>query len=220
MRLSPARFDRMLRDLGQRVSWRRAAPCPCRDPNTGQGRYGCLRCRGLGTIWGDPIPAWTGLSGMKLAREYAAFGRWESGDVVLTIPGASPLFAAGEHDRILMMDSSEPFQLVLTHDGTDAPACVRDGLVVQIDRCFWLGAGDAIVEGDAPVAAPDGTLSWAAGANAPEPGQQFSIVGRRRPEYFLLIELPQDRAHHGGLPLPRRVAARRFQLFGNIGPRT
>lgn len=217
MRLSPARFDRMLRQMGQKVSWRRAAPCPCRDPVSGQARYGCKRCRNLGTLWADAVPAWTGLAGMKIAREYAAFGRWESGDVILTIPGASPLFSAGEHDRILMLDSSEPFQLVLKRE---AATRVKEGVVSQVDRCFWLGQGDAIVEGDAPAAAADGTLTWAPDALAPEPGQQFSLVGRRRPEYFIIGELPQDRAHFGGLPLPRRVQARRFGLFGNTGKPT
>lgn len=217
MRLSPARFDRMLREMGQAVSWRRSAPCPCRDPKSGQGKYGCKRCRSLGTLWSDALPAWTGLSGLRVAREYAAFGRWESGDAILTIPGASPMFAAGEHDRILMTDSTEPFQLVLKRDA--APR-VKDGRVSQIDRCFWLNAAEELVEGDIPSAGEDGLLTWGATANAPDPGKQFTLVGRRHPEYFILGDLPQDRAHFGGLPLPRRVQARRFQLFGNIGQPT
>lgn len=224
MRLNPARFNRLLRrparpgggGLGQGVEWRRSAPCPCRDRSSGSAKPRCKRCRGLGAIWGDPVPAWTGLSSLKVAREYAAFGRWESGDTVLTVPGDSPLSAMGEHDRILMLDSTEPFQLVMKRE---AGLRVRDGRLVSLDRCFCLGADDALVELDPPVWDDDGTLEWAPGDLAPDPGQQFTLTGRRHPEFFMLGELPQDRAHQGGSALPRRIAVRRFQLFGNIGGR-
>ena len=218
MRLSPARFNRLARQAGQDVQWRQAAPCPCVDPNTGSPRYGCPVCRNLGTLWGAPIPAWTALAGMRVAREYAAFGRWESGDVALSIPGDSPLWAAGEHDRVLMLDSSEPFQVVLTRDGTER---VSNGVVSQVDRCFWIPEGAAaVVEGAVPTVSATGSPSWAAGATQPDPGQQYTLVGRRHPEFFVMGDLPQDRAHFGGLPLPRRCQVRRFDLFGRVGVAT
>lgn len=217
MRLNPAAFNRLLRNVGQDVSWRRSSPCPCRDRSSGAAKMRCKRCRGLGTLWAEPVPAHTGLSSLKVAREYAAFGRWESGDAIFTVPGNSPLFACGEHDRILMVNSTEPFQLVLKRE---AETRVRDGKVVSLDRCFSLGADDALVELDVPAWEDDGTLFWDTGELGPDPGQQFTLTGRRQPEYFILGDLPQDRAHHGGLPLPRRVAVRRFQLFGNTGRAT
>lgn len=221
MLLSPARFNRMLGKKAQGVEWRRAAPCPCRQGPMGQAKYGCKACRSLGTLWGPPQPAWTALAGMKVAREYAAFGQWESGDVVFTIPSASPLWNAGEHDRVLMTDSTEPFQLVLKR-GDPVNGRVREGRVTEVHRCFRLGAADAITECALPdVDAEDGSLSWPDPAgDAPDPGTQFTLTGRRHPEYFLLGELPQDRAHQRGAALPRRVALRRFQLFANVGAKT
>lgn len=208
--LTPARFNRLLRRMGQRVRWRRAAACPCRDPHSGQARPTCPVCEGRGVMWGQPRDAWTGLSSMKVAREWAEFGEFTSGDVILTIPSDSPLYGCGEHDRIVMADSSEPFSAILTRGENDrltVPA-------LRLERVFWLNdAGDAVVEGAIPSVAPDGTLGWASGGAPPE-GRQYTVQGRRHQEYFVFKDLPQDRAHYGGRDLPRRVAARRFDLFG------
>lgn len=210
-RLSPAIFDRQLREMGQAVSWRRASACPCRDPFSGAPEQGCPNCEGRGTVWGAATPAWTGVSGMKIRRQYADFGRWEDGDVLLTVPGASPLWAAAEHDRILMLQSSEPFSAVLTRDGTERLRFP----VASLDRCTWRRPGDkALVDAAPPRVAADGTLSWADPARAPDPGEQFALTGRKRPEFYVFQEMPIDRSHFGGLALPRRLAARRFDLFG------
>lgn len=212
MPLSPGRFNGLLRQMGQQVLWRRAALCPCRsiDSGTGAARLGCRQCRGKGTLWAAAAPAWTGFQAMKPSREAADFGRWESGDVILTVPGASPLHAAGEHDQVVMTQGSEPFQLVLERDGDERLTFP----VVQVDRCLWLRPDEELVESTPPAVAEDGTLSWPDPATAPEPGVQFTITGRRRPVYFVWKELPQDRGHFGGLALPRRIHARRFDLFG------
>lgn len=211
MQLSPARFNGLLRNLGQQVAWQRASLCPCHDEYSGSARAGCPACNGRGSLWAAPVAAWAGMTGMRQAREWAAFGQWESGDVVLSVPSDSPLYAAGEYDRVVMVNSSEPFSLARTRDGSDKLAFA----VVQVDRVFWLNPGDsAIVEGGIPTVAADGTLTWADPAGAPDPGVQYSITGRRRPEYFVFKDLPQDRAHHSGAALPRRMVLRRFDLFG------
>lgn len=241
MQLSPARFNRLLKPpggLGQRVTWRPAYACPCRDPHSGAARQGCLQCAGRGVIWAAPKKAWTGLSGMKVAREWAQFGLWESGDVVLSIPSDSPLYAAGEHDRITMDDSSEPFsnlftdkvarpeptgdQLAPTVDDDDmladgwTPVTVKIGFApISISRIIWKDPGtEALVEGAIPAVTGSDSLTWLHPDGCPPVGVQVSMTGRRKLEYFLFKELPQDRAHHGGAALPRRVAARRFDLFG------
>jgi WD40 repeat protein len=59
--------------------------------------------------------------------------------------------------------------------------------------------------------AENGAITWAV---APPIGAQFSMIGRAHPEFFLFKDLPQDRAHHGGATLPRRVVLRRWDLFG------
>jgi hypothetical protein len=85
-------------------------------------------------------------------------------------------------------------------------------VIIAIERVFWIGSGDVLVEGNIPAIGADGTLTWADGA--PPPNTTYSITGRRRPEFFCFNEIPADRPLHFGEPLPRRVVLRRFDLFG------
>ena len=211
--LSPDRFNAVLnaeQGAGQHMLWRRAAVCPCRDPISGAAVQACVTCAGKGVTWAAAVRAWAGAASMKVMREWAQFGLWESGDVVVSIPSDSPLYAAGEQDRVTMTDSSEPFSVVLS-----APSVgPLPFIAFQVDRAFWLDTGLNIVNAPAlPSIAADGSLAWPTGA-APAAGAQFSLSGRKRPEYYLFRDLPQDRAHFGGTPLPRRVALRKFDLFG------
>ena len=213
MRLSPGRFNRLLGSdqggLGQAVTWRRASFCPCRAVYSGAAEPDCPLCQGRGTLWAVPVAAWTGLAGMKQTREWAAFGEWQSGDVVLSIPSDSPLYAAGENDRVLMTQSSEAFSTGLTRGVKDQPPF----MVVEVTEVFWRDpATKARVNGALPSVAPDNTLTWASGG--PPDGVQYSVSGRCRPEYYIFRDLVQDRAHSGGLALPRKTVARRFDLMG------
>lgn len=211
--LSPGRFNALLNPdsgMGQHMSWRRAAFCPCRDLLSGSPTLGCPACAARGVIWGTSVPAWAGITGMKASREWAANTLWESGDVVVSIPEASPLFGAGENDRVLMKDASEPFSVAITPDQT-GPLAFN---AFEIDRAFWLDTNGAIVGAPSlPSVAPDGSLIWNTGA-APPGGTQFSLTGRKRPEYFVFRDFPRDRSHFGGLRLPRMVILRKFDLMG------
>lgn len=197
--------------LGQRVSWRRGWPCPCRNPKTLAARRDCARCQGNGWFWSQPEPGtpWTGLAGMKVAREWATFSEWQSGDVILSIPEASPLWMVGEMDRIVFTDSSQPFKELLQRGRSDR---IR-GTIESIERVFYVDALTQDIE-ECPIPPWNalGELDWAGISGAP-PGE-YSITGRRRPEYFIYKEMPQERAHHAGMPLPRRVVARKWDLFG------
>ncbi len=212
MTLSVARFNRQLQRIGQDMDWRRAAMCPCRDPESGAARKGCPVCRSAGVIWSPAVGSRAGVSGMKVQREWASFGEFASGDVVVSVGSDTPLYACGENDRVIFTDSSAPFDLVLTQG--DGQERVRQP-VVAFDRCFWLSDDNqSIVPGDLPMQGADGFLSWAAGAAAPPPERQYTVTGRARPEYFMFKDLGQDRAHYGGLALPRKLVLRKFDLFG------
>lgn len=235
MRLSAQRFNAAARAPSQSVLWRQSNSCPCRDPFSGAARQGCLQCAGKGVLWQPAQPAWAVLAGMKVAKEWAAFGLWESGDVVVSIPSDSPLYDAGPNDRVLLLNSTEPFDSILAHTGSET----LPGQLVSVERVFWLDANQNIIQGALPTQNADGTLSWASGGDqtglATETGEvieteggqalggtygappletQYTICGRRNPEYFVFKDLPQDRAHFGGAKLPRRVSLRRFDLFG------
>jgi hypothetical protein len=240
MVMSVARFNTMLRDVGQDVSWRRSSLCPCRDRASGAAVPGCPVCGGRGVTWQAPTAAWAGMTGVKAAREWAAFGLWESGDVVMTVPSDSPFYEAGEFDRCVLLESTEPFQEILVRGENDViPSPVR-----SIDRVFWLDpTGAAEIDGSIPAQAadlslfwfglyltwPDGVgqvqvtfptgagelpIAWPNDGAAPPVGTQYCVRGRRHPEYFLFKDFPQDRAHYGGLTLPRRTVMRKFDLFG------
>jgi hypothetical protein len=218
MRLSPAKFNALLAPSGQGMSqvvmWRKSFRCPCVNAVSGQAKQNCPSCGARGVIWNAAIRAWTGLSSMSIARAWAAFGQWEAGDVVVTIPSDSPFYAAAEFDRVLMTDSTEPFSVILTRSGTERVV----GLVTVIDSIVWLDPiTQTVVQGALPLLNADGSYAWEDPTTAPPTAIQYTVTGRRNPEYFVYKNLPQDRAHFGGLPLPRRVALRRFDLFGRAG---
>jgi len=207
---SVQRFNGFLAGIGQDMAWRPASRCPCRSGISGAPKLGCPICNAKGWFWTPAVTACrAGLSGMKVQRQWEAFGQFAAGDVVITIGSDTPLYAAGEMDRIVMSNSTEAFNDVLT--GGE----VLDFSVSSVSNVFWLDpAGSAVIQGAIPAVQADGSLVWATDATAPAAGQQFTMIGRKIPEYFLYRDFAQDRSHQGGAALPRRVALRRFALFG------
>lgn len=213
MRLNPAHFNRFLNHLGQRVFWRQAIDCPCRNPHSGGADQSCTLCRGVGQVWGDALSGVVALSGQEQHREWASFGLWESGDLVVTIPSDSPLYLLGEFDRITFIDSSEPFSLTQVR-GKSGPLAFP---VKALDRCVvrstdaqnnWILVAVAV-----PTLSQQNLPTWEEG-EGPAALQTYSLSGRKYPEYFVYRNFPQDRAHHQGLDLPRKVILRRFDLLG------
>lgn len=205
MELNPDSFNAHLTHMGQTVRWRRANACPCVNPKSGAASPTCPVCRGKGQFWDGPVPGVVGFSGQKVQMTWAQFGRYEAGDVVLSIPSDSPVYAIGRFDRVTMAQGSSPYSVVVM------PGEALKFPVLSVDRAFSLVAG---VPTDVPRPQVDpatGELVWPAG---PPAGAQLSISGRRAPEYFCFGDYPQDRAFHHGAALPRRVVLRKFDLFG------
>jgi hypothetical protein len=208
----PGAFNRLLDSsrpgLGQNVLWEPGYLCPCRSSTSGAAEQGCPVCKGRGVVWQAPVAAWTGLAGMKIVREWAAFGEWEGGDVVITVPSASPLYGLGEGDRITFVDSTEVFNVVLM-GGVD----MMTFQAASFSLCNWRDpTTKAIVVGGLPTQASDGRLTWTTGA--PPAGVQYALKGTRHQRYFVFRDLVQDRHHSAGLALPKRVVLRLFDLFG------
>jgi hypothetical protein len=148
---------------------------------------------------------------MQVLRQWAAFGQWEAGTIAFSIPEDSPFYACGENDRVVMLDSSEPFRAIYVRNGTDT----LNYQITVIDRVFWLDpVTQKIIEGSIPNVSDDGWLDWSGITGGPPDGIEYTIRGRKRPEYYIFQDLPQDRAHFGGARLPRRVAAKRFDIAG------
>ena len=205
MRLVPEHFNALINRVGQRLSWKASRGCACRDPYSGSPVPDCPACGGLGRIWDSGIASIAAPAGVKVQRQWADFGMWMAGDVVVTLPSDQPAYSMSEGDRMVLMDSTEPFSLVIPVGGR------LTGVVASLSRCTYLLAG---VETDAvlPTLTDTGLLTW---PNDDGPGAvQVVLTGRRHPEYFAFSDFPQDRAHQLGDPLPRRVVLRRFDLWG------
>ena len=208
MHLDPTAFNALLNDLGQTVDWRPAFACPCRNPRSGGAASACPQCHGLGTYWGAPTRCRVALSGQQVQREWAQFGQWESGDQVVSIPSDSAAYAMGPADRLTMCDSSVPFSVVLR----DATEPLR-GSVLSLERVAWWDQQRLVTASPTPLCGLDGRLAWV-GDTTPPAGTPVAVDGRKHPEYFVFQTDPQDRAHHGGASLPRRVVLRVFDIFG------
>jgi hypothetical protein len=208
MEFSVEWFNDHLATMGQDFLWRKASMCPCVNPHSGAAKPNCPICNGKGRRWTIPLSVKAGLASEKILRQWAQFGRFEAGDAVLSVPENSPLYEAGQFDRVIMLNATDQFSLVLVRGQND-----RISFPVQnIDQVYWIVSGNTIVEGDIPIVDSNGQLSWASGS--PSAGIQYSISGTRYSEHFVWDELPSDRKHHYGARLPRKLVVRRFDLFG------
>lgn len=207
MYLNPTHFNRFLNKMGQDVLWRQAVACPCRNQHSGAASLNCPVCRGKGFSWQDPVPALVALTGQKVNQEWAKFGMWENGDVVVSIPSDSPCYRLADFDRVVFTDSTEPFSF--TRVRGREPALMLD--IASLDGVYLIQDGDLVLT-DTPTLV-DGVPTWPDG-EGPTTGQQYTIMGRKHPEYYVFQDFPQDRAHHHGRDLPRRVVLRKIDLLG------
>lgn len=214
--LNPAAFDAFLGgNIGQNFTWSKGYRCPCFNQQSGAASPTCAVCAGAGVIWDKPLPAPAGVANQKVQREWANFGQWANGDVVVTIPQMSALYNAGEFDRVTMLNATENFSINLTR-GTALERIHKQ--VTKFLRVFWLDANQNIVEGQAvPTIGPKGVLTWP-NTGAPPAGAKYSINGTALVEYFVWGNFPQNRNEHFGERLPKRVVLRKFDLFGRQLP--
>ena len=207
MQLSPGHFNRFLSGIGQDTLWKKSDACPCVSPHSGAASLTCPHCSGKGRIWQAAVAGRVGVSSMHAKRQYAAFGIFEAGDLLLTLPSDSPLYAMGQFDQVRLTGATQPFSVILDRGVQDDLQFSPD----SIDRVFWISGANLVESLAREVTGLQ--INWGAHAQPPV-GQKYSVTGRWNPDYYVFQELPTERAHHGGLPLPRRVVLRRFDLFG------
>lgn len=212
MRFNAAAFDRFLGDIGQSVLWRQSFSCACVDRRSGNPDPKHALCQGKGRLWNPPIETVTGIASQKVEAEWAQSGLWESGDMVLSIPQSSQLWDAGQFDRVTMLNSTDVFSQPLVRGDVTERLLFQP---VSIMRCFWLSPEDrnVIVEGRPPVVDVNGNLSWTGGLGEPPPGIIYSLTGTKNSEYYIFGAFPSDRNQHQGMRLPKKVVARKWDLF-------
>lgn len=208
MRLSARAFNRHLNHLGQSFAWRRGYACPCITRESGQPDPKCDHCEGKGRIWKpDATTGSAGVVSQTKLRSYETFGPFDKDDIMLSIGSDSPLYAMGQFDRLVALQRTEPFSLTLIRGLSDTIKFP----VLSLERAMMINAQGDLVDLPLPTVNPDGTLDW---DGSPPPAKiNYSLTGRRRPEYFCYLELPTDRPMHHGEPLPRKVILRRLDLF-------
>lgn len=214
MQFQVGAFNDHLNGLGELFKWRKSWACPCLNPTSGSPNARCPYCSGKGRIWdAKPVDALAAVSSSKTQLEWAKFGQWLSGDMVLTIPEDSPLYEVAMYDRVLCTTSTDAFSLPLIHGALTERI---NGSVKSIDRVFWFDSSNNMVEGGVPTVAQNGSLSWPSGGEPPN-GQAYSISGIRNNEYYCFGAFSNDRNKHQGMRLPRRMVLRLFDLFGRNG---
>lgn len=207
MQLDPAAFNAFLNGIGQNFTWRKSYACPCVNPATASPRLDCPHCAGKGVLWAAPVSGVAAVPSQSVQREYAKIGNWEQGDMILSIPGDSPLYAIGERDRVVQLNGHDPFSINLRRGTNDRlPWKAR-----SIDRVFWIAGAD-LVDGGQASQQSDGTLTFSGAA--PPSGSTYSVSGTKFSEFFVYRDYPTDRGHHFGKKLPVKVQLRRFDLFG------
>lgn len=214
MRFNPAAFDRHLNNIGQEMRWRRSYACACSQNSSGSADPSHQLCMGRGRIWDPPVKAVAGVASQQVQMQWQAMGQFESGDMVLSVPQNSPLWNAGQFDRILMMNSTDVFSMPLQRGGPSERILFP---VASFTRCFWLHPQnrEQTVEGGLPAVDDAGRLTWPNGGEPPA-GVKYSITGEKRDEYFVFLGIPSDRNEHKGMRLPRRIVARKWDLFGRV----
>ena len=213
MRLNPAAFNSWIANIGQRLLWRRSYACACVNPASGAPDPKHALCAGKGRLWNDPLETVCGVAKQDVTPEMIAAGLFDSGDLQLTIPSSSPMWAgSGRFDRVVLLNSTDVFSQPFTHG---APTEKIIFPVALLERCFWLApVTRVVVEGSVPVVAANGTLSWPGGVGEPPPATTYSLTGIKYDEYYVLDQMPSDRNEHSGAKLPKRVVMRKYDLFG------
>ena len=210
MRMNPNHFDRFLDNIGQEFQWRRAFACTCVDPHSGAPDFKCPLCSGKGRIWVDPVDAKAASAGQKTQVQWAKMGLYETGDMVMTVPQSSPLWDAGQFDRVTMLNATDRFSQPMKRGAPTEKLMFTPKL---IDRVFWLNpTTKKMVEGGIPTVDESGRLTWV--DREPPPGMSYSISGTRLSEYFIYMDLPRNRSMHSGARLPKLTVLRRWDLFG------
>lgn len=209
MQFNAAAFNQFLNGIGQSFLWRRSFACPCTNPRSNQPAPGCPQCGGRGFLHSEAVKAKAGVASGSVQRKWAQMGRYEQGDMVVSVPGDSKMWGMGEFDRVTALNASDTFSTRLTRGAQGERLTFS---VTSLERVFWLDAGSAIVDGRLPKM-EGGVPTWPNG-DGPPPGKTYSITGTKALDYFVFTEMPHNRNEHHGMRLPQRVVLRKWDLLG------
>lgn len=203
MKMVQERFENLLDEMGQTVAWYNALRCPCFDARSGEANMSCSNCSGKGITYAAPVSCNIAFSGMNIQKEWAGYGRFESGDIVITVGANSAAYAIGFNDKIVMTQSSIPFETT----GSVGTA-LNLSHVISVDPAQCLISEQVVSR----AVTWNNGLVWTNGA--PTSGTPFTITGRKNPVYFAYTDFPRDRHHYHGIDYPRNIVLRVYDVAG------
>jgi hypothetical protein len=212
MRFNQQHFNRFLNNIGQDVVWRKSFGCACKNPTSGMPDTKCKVCVGKGVFWpGSPVATIVALASQNTQAKWSNNVRATVGDIVVTIPEVSPMWLAGQFDRMVMENGEDRFSYPLMRGAHNEKMFFQ---ILSIERVFSVvPATGVITDYPIPTIGNEGQVIWPTGTG-PAAGVTYSITGRMRSEYFIYESFPMNSNSHQGMRLPRKVVMRRFDLWG------
>lgn len=205
MKMVQEKFENLIDEMGQTISWYKSFRCPCFDARSGEPDPSCASCSGKGQVYSAPVTCNIAFSGMDAQKDWVGYGRFETGDLVVTVGYNSQAYDLAEGDKIVLLDSSIPFETTGT---TGAP--VNLSHVVSIESPRLLVNGTVVIK--SATWSEQNNLVWS--SPAPNAGIPFTIKGRKNPVYTVYTDLARDRHHYHGAHYPRLVVLRVLDLVG------
>jgi len=215
-------FTRYIDDKGYLITWEKAVLCP-NVPGTGLSprdhAIGCPVCGGAGFVYVDPIPTKMLMQGVKLSQSFYAYGRWDSGGMLVT---AEPEFALDCYDRLTLGNGVGRFTQRVVRLRSAAADVLK-----YAPLCFhyvaWVGRSGGLIRFQAGVdfrvSADGSSIEWP-GAVQPDAGSFYSVCYDYRPRYVVtdLLHQHRDSTIEGNhYQFPVQVVAKLDYLVRNEG---
>lgn len=224
------KFEVLIQRRGREVKWEEAILCSCWNLTSGQPDYNCKACKGKGHTYNTPVLGIVLFTSVTANADFQDMaGMFQIGDAVMTVPKRMwlrtatgwdmrtfenvPLYNVGMYDLITLTDDEYKTSEVLIKGepmyGRPADTLINDTVTaIQVVRKSdpVTGAITDYVPGVDYTNTAD-TINWLAGGNAPDDGEQYSVIYRHHPVFTVLTTLPKPR-HQDGNDLPRYVALR------------
>lgn len=166
-------FERVLKQHGKTIVWRKAIECPCRSPETSNPAVNCAVCGANGYIYIHPLEIQAHMVMFdKKTSLYDKIGLWESGSVNVTVSAG---YRMGYRDSLEMADAVMPFTETIVKgdrrglrsrlpEGHDSARFRIRNLTVAV---VLQGATTLFLEpGLHVLVSPDGWLQWTKAGHA------------------------------------------------------
>lgn len=212
---SADRFDRLGADHGTLATWWTANLCPCRGQRSSAPNLDCPRCRGYGWFWTDPITGNQQDTSDNTKKIADTFGQFMPGDLMvsMSVRPSGTRTLAGVGDRFYFPERIEIHQDRKTKGMSrpDAETAERifSPAVASVHGCysvrqsFVLGADFELI----PDANGNGSIiSWIAGGNRPDEGEDYTI--KYEAAVFYHVAEVQFRTEHNQR-MPQKLLCRK-----------